>query len=60
MACHESPVGDETPCVGWLHHQLGDGNNLALRVAVATGRISAEYELVGEQHTCLEDTFPDD
>lgn len=28
MACHETPVGAEKPCVGWLVHQLGPGNNI--------------------------------
>jgi hypothetical protein len=58
MACHESPVGREMPCVGWLMHQLGDGNNIALRLAVFSKRISANVETVGEQHACLEDTLP--
>lgn len=60
MACHESPIGREKPCVGWLHQQLGEGNNIGLRLAVMTKRISADYELVGEQHTRLEDTLPRD
>lgn len=58
MACHESPIGGELPCVGWLDHQLGHGNNIALRFAVHTGRVSADYELDGEQHACFEDTLP--
>jgi hypothetical protein len=58
MACHESPVGDELPCVGWLHHQLGRGNNLGVRMAVIAGRLSGEFELVGEQHERFEDTLP--
>lgn len=57
MACHETPVGKELPCVGWLVHQLGDGNNLALRMAVITGQVNADVETVGEQHTCLEDLY---
>jgi hypothetical protein len=59
MACHNSPVGEEQPCVGWLHHQLGRGNNLTLRLMVFQRRIGADYELDGEQHETLEDTFPD-
>lgn len=60
MACHESVVGKEIPCVGWLNHQLGIGNNLKLRYAVIQKRISADYEVDGEQHQCLEDTFPEE
>jgi hypothetical protein len=58
MACHESPVGRELPCVGWLAHQLGVGNNIPLRLAVLSGRISADVETVGPQHDSLEATLP--
>lgn len=58
MACHESPVGEEIPCAGWLMNQLGPGNNIPLRLAVVTKCISADVELVGEQHERLEDTLP--
>jgi hypothetical protein len=55
MTCHET---DSTPCVGWLHNQMGPGNNLGLRLAVMIGRIDADVETVGEQHLCFEDTLP--
>jgi hypothetical protein len=58
MACHESLVGNEVPCVGWLMHQLGPGNNLALRLAVMRGKVDADVETVGPQHERLEDTLP--
>ncbi len=58
MACHETKLGKELPCVGWLAHQLGPGNNIGLRLAVRSGRISADFELVGEQHERFEDTLP--
>ncbi len=58
MACHESPPGQELPCVGWMNHQLGDGNNLALRLAVLGGKVSGDIEVVGEQHRRFEDTLP--
>lgn len=58
MACHETKIGKELPCVGWLANQLGPGNNIGLRLAVATGRIDADFELVGEQHATFEDTLP--
>lgn len=58
MACHETKKGKELPCVGWLANQLGPGNNIGLRMAVAFGRVSADFELVGEQHECFEDTLP--
>lgn len=58
MACHETPVGEELPCVGWLDNQLGVGNNLGLRLAVMHGRVDAHIEVVGDQHETLEDTLP--
>lgn len=58
MACHETTGGNELPCVGWLAHQLGPGNNLGLRLAVITGKVSGAFDLVGEQHERFEDTLP--
>lgn len=58
MACHETRVGAELPCVGWLVHQLGPGNNIQLRYAVSRGRVDADVETVGPQHETLEDTLP--
>jgi len=58
MACHESAIGRELPCVGWLMHQLGVGNNLPLRIAASSGRIDANVKTVGPQHECFEDTLP--
>lgn len=58
MACHESNPGKESYCIGWLNHQLGPGNNLALRMGVIGGKIDANFELDGPQHQCFEDTLP--
>jgi hypothetical protein len=58
MACHESNVGREVVCVGWLHNQLTEGNNVLLRLGVVRGKISADYRLDGEQHLSFEDTLP--
>jgi len=60
MACHESPVGKEVVCVGYLHNQLGRGNNIPLRLAVINGELPGNYDLVGEQHERFEDTLPED
>ena len=59
MTCHETNDRRELPCVGWLDHQLGRGNNIALRMAVRNGRISANIETVGQQHVRFEDTLPE-
>lgn len=58
FACHESPVGREQACVGWLVNQLGTGNNIALRIAVRAGRIDANVRTIGRQHATLEETLP--
>jgi hypothetical protein len=58
MACHETMLGKELPCVGWLAHQLGPGNNLALRVHTIHDRSLTDFELVGEQHERFENTLP--
>jgi len=60
MACHETGAGAELACVGWLHHQLGAGNNIPLRLAAMRGHVDTNYELVGEQHERFEDTLPED
>jgi hypothetical protein len=57
MGCHEFPARREQPCVGWVIHQLNDGNNIALRMAARDGRFK-NYRIIGPQHTCLEDTLP--
>lgn len=58
MACHETARGRELPCVGWLVNQLGPGNNLALRLAVARGAIDGNVRTVGPQHETFQDTLP--
>lgn len=57
MACHESPVGKEQPCVGWVLNQLGPGNNLGLRMLALDGRFK-DLRADGPQHERLEDTLP--
>lgn len=57
MACHESKPGREIVCVGWLHNQLGVGNNIPLRILALDGNLP-KYELVGPQHQRFEDTLP--
>ncbi len=58
MACHETPTTHELPCVGWIAHQAGEGNNVRLRMAIAQGSVDANVETVGDQHSSFEDTLP--
>lgn len=57
MACHHSKIGEEFPCAGWLHNQLGPGNNIGVRLAIVLGRMPVP-EVVGDQHETFEDTLP--
>jgi hypothetical protein len=56
MACHYSKPGEEFACAGWLANQLGSGNNIGVRLAVAQGHLPVP-EIDGEQHERFEDTL---
>jgi hypothetical protein len=56
MACHEE---HDAPCVGWLMHQLGPGNNIRLRIAMMKCTNLDQVILDGDQHDSFEDTLPD-
>ncbi|MEN0050628.1 MAG: hypothetical protein AAF806_26420 [Bacteroidota bacterium] len=58
MACHCSSKGKEEYCIGWLHHQLGSGNNILLRLTMMSCENAIDISVVGEQHQCFEDTLP--
>jgi len=58
MACHESEVGSEKTCIGWLDNQLGIGNNITLRLKLRVDPSLGDYEIDGDQHRTLEDTLP--
>lgn len=55
MACHET---HNCYCVGWLHNQLGPGNNIVMRLKMLNYENAGEIEVVGEQHQRFEDTLP--
>jgi Family of unknown function (DUF6283) len=55
MACHETEAAH---CVGWLMHQLGPGNNLALRIRAMACTNLGQVRLVGPQHATFEATVP--
>ncbi len=57
MGCHYSKLGEEFVCAGWLHNQLGVGNNIAVRLAVISGKLPVP-EVDGDQHDRFEDTLP--
>jgi len=58
MACHETKVGAESPCVGWLANQLGPGNNIGLRLWAMRELKNKKLTLIGKQHETFKDTLP--
>lgn len=59
MACHHSKPGKEMHCVGWLHNQLGVGNNLHLRLQMRNCENISSLKVIGEQHEKFSDTLPE-
>lgn len=59
MACHYSKPGKETACAGWVHNQLGAGNNIGVRLRVMNGSLPVP-DVDGEQHESYEDTLLED
>ncbi len=57
MACHDSSETELYHCIGWVHNQLGSGNNVALRMSFRDCQNVNEIEVEGEQHSRFEDTF---
>jgi hypothetical protein len=57
MACHYSKDGDEFACAGWLHHQLGAGNSIDVRMRVLKGDLPVPV-VDGPQHETFEGTLP--
>lgn len=55
MACHEAT---DAHCVGWLNNQLGDGNNIGLRMRMSECENINKIRLRGKQHATFEDTLP--
>lgn len=55
MACHET---SQAHCIGWLAHQAGPGNNIALRLRLRTCENAHRIQTVGDQHETFEDTLP--
>jgi hypothetical protein len=56
MACHESTESTPEHCIGWVHNQLGVGNNIGLRIAMARGDFT-DIEVFGEQFKTFEETL---
>lgn len=57
MACHDSRKGADRACVGWLSHQLNEGNNIPLRLAALNRPEWQRLELDGPQREDFAPTF---
>ncbi len=55
MACHET---EDAHCLGWLVHQLGEGNNIPLRIRMMSCTNAKEICLRGAQHATFDETLP--
>ena len=55
MACHET---HNAHCIGWLHNQLGEGNNIGLRIKMMSCENIDKLEIVGKQHNNFDETLP--
>lgn len=58
MACHHSTPRNEQYCVGWLYNQLGEGNNISLRLQMRSCENLKDLKIAGEQHSTFEETLP--
>lgn len=56
MACHYSTDKKNLYCAGWLHNQLGVGNNIQLRLSMRSNDIS-DVVVDGEQVDNFDQTF---
>jgi hypothetical protein len=57
MACHYTTPSEERLCAGWLHNQIGDGNNIGLRLRAMRGLVPVPV-VEGTRHRCFVDTLP--
>lgn len=57
MACHET---HDAHCIGWVHNQINQGNNIGLRMQILLCENAHKIRLKGEQHYLFEDTIPRD
>jgi hypothetical protein len=58
MACHESDIGKEDYCIGWLNNQLSVGNNIGLRIQMMHYKNAKDIKVIGDQHKTFEETLP--
>lgn len=58
MACHKSSIKEPYFCIGWLSNQLGQGNNIPLRIHMRNYTNLSQLRVVGEQHSNFQDTLP--
>lgn len=57
MSCHESEDDQPQACIGYLHNQLNQGNNIMLRLQVRDCPNIGEIKVVGKQVDNFKQTF---
>ncbi len=59
MLCHYSGLNSpkKNYCIGWVHNQLGIGNNIWLRLHFMTCENGNKLEVIGEQVKTFKNTF---
>lgn len=55
MACHET---HDAHCIGWLMNQVGDGNDIGLRLRLLSCENANDIKLCGKQHGTFGETLP--
>lgn len=60
MECHYSSDDKQQEyCIGYLHNQLTNGNNIALRFLMTQYENVGSIKVFGEQHQTFEETLPE-
>jgi len=59
MGCHHHTPEEEVHCIGWLHNQIGPGNNIPLRINMMFCENAADMKVIGEQHDTFGETLPE-
>lgn len=58
MSCHNSNDNDGMFCIGYLHNQLNQGNNISLRLRMLNCDNIAQIRVFGKQRKNFKDVKP--
>lgn len=57
MACHNSTATKKYPCLGWLMHALGPGNDISVRLTARDISNIKDVRLIGRECTSFVETL---